>query len=90
MPEPPEFFRPPQDERTRLYYVAGFMDGTKAGRAETLALIQQVKALHTDPALEHRRQLAEVEIVEAEARIRKAVADRRELYAQRKKFPADP
>jgi hypothetical protein len=48
------------------------------GGTETVAKI-------FDPELERRRQLAEVEILEAEARIRKALADTREFYAQRRK-----
>jgi hypothetical protein len=70
------------------------LDGCNAGREEALALIATSKsetvAKAVDPELERRRQLAEVEILEAEGRIKKALADTRGFYAQRRKPTAVP
>jgi len=96
MTESMKFFRPPSDEPCRIYYLHGFIDGCNAGRAETLDLLVHLKAQDPaktqvfDPEIEHRRQLAEVEILEADARIRKALADTREFYATRRKPAAVP
>ena len=91
MTEVMKFYRPPDDESLRVQYLHGFIAGSNAGRAETLEVIARTKtqveasAQVLDPELERRRQLAEVEILEAEARIRKALADMREFYATRRK-----
>jgi hypothetical protein len=96
MTESMKFFRPPSDEPGRIYYLHGFIDGCNAGREATLELIARIKTQDeasttvVDPEIERRRQLAEVEILEAEARIRKALADTREFYAQRRKPAAVP
>ena len=96
MTESMKFFRPPSDEPGRNYYLHGFIDGCNAGREETLALIARIKTKDSadpkvlDQEIERRRQLAEVEILEADARIRKALADMREFYAQRRKPAAVP
>ena len=89
MAETMKFYRPPDDEPLRIQYLHGFIAGCSAGRAETLEVIARTKDQAStkvlDPELERRRQLAEVEILEADARIRKALADTREFYALRKK-----
>ena len=89
-----KFFRPPTGAEHRATYMHGFIDGCNAGREEALALIATTKtetfAKAIDPELERRRQVAEVEILEAEVRIRKALADTREFYAQRRKPAAVP
>jgi hypothetical protein len=88
-----KFFRPPAGAEHRVTYMHGFIDGCNAGREEALALIAATKsemvAAVIDPELERRRQIAEVEIVEAEARLKRALADRSEYYAQRRKPKAD-
>ena len=90
------FFNPPSDEKYRVQYLHGYMDGCKAGGADMLDLIARLKAQDPaksqqfDPELERRRQLAEAEILEAEVRIRKALAETREFYAQRRKPAAVP
>ena len=86
------FFQPPSGAEHRVTYLHGFIDGCNAGREETLAAIAAAKsetAKVIDPELERRRQIAEVEIVEAEARLKRALADSREYYAQRRKPKAD-
>jgi hypothetical protein len=88
-----KFFRPPAGAEHRVTYLHGFIDGCNAGREETLAAIAAAKsetAKVIDPELERRRQIAEVEIVEAEAPLRRALADSREFYAQRRKPTAVP
>jgi len=91
MAESMKFYRPPDDEPLRIQYLHGFIAGCNAGRAETLEVIARTKAQDQastqvlDPEIERRRQIAEVEILEADARIRKALADTREFYALRKK-----
>ena len=96
MTETYKFFNPPIDEKFRVQYLAGYMDGCKAGGADMLDLVARLKAQDPvrtqvfDPEIEPRRQLAEVEILEADARIRKALAETREFYAQRRKPAAVP
>jgi len=96
MTESLKFYRPPSDEEGRVQYLHGFIDGCNAGRAETLEMLAHLKALDPtksqvfDPEIERRRQLAEVEILEADARIKKALAETREFYAQRRKPAAVP
>ena len=94
MTESLKFYRPPINEPGHTQYLYGFIDGCNAGRAATLEVITRTKdrtsLLVLDPELERRRQLAEVEILEADARIRKALADTRESYAQRRKPAAVP
>ena len=89
-----KFFRPPTGAEHRVTYLHGFIDGCNAGREETLAAIAAANAATApkafDPELERRRQLAEVEILEADARIRKALAETREANVQRKKPAAVP
>jgi hypothetical protein len=89
-----KFFRPPTGAEHRATYMHGFIDGCNAGREEALALIATSKSETIgkviDPELERRRQIAEVEILEADARIRKAVAETREFYAKRRKPAAVP
>jgi hypothetical protein len=91
MAETMKFYRPPDDEPMRIQYLHGFIAGCNAGRAETLEVIARTRTQDQaatkvlDPELERRRQLAEVEILEADARIRKALADTREFYATRRK-----
>jgi len=95
MVETMKFYRPPDDEARRIPYLHGFIAGCNAGRAETLEMIErmrtqeQVGAQVLDPLIERRRQLAEVEILEADARIKRALANTREFYAQRKKPTAE-
>jgi len=87
-----KFFNPPSDEKFRVQYLHGYMDGCKAGGVDMLELIAQlqppVPAIDQDIA--HRKQIAETEILEADARIKKALADTREFYAQRRKPAAVP
>ena len=78
MDESMTFYRPPDDEASRIQYLHGFIAGCNAGRAATLDVIARTKdqaGTHVlDPELGRRRQLAEVEILEAEARIKKVPA----------------
>jgi len=94
MTESLKFYRPPINEPGHTQYLYGFIDGCNAGRAVTLEVIagtkDQTRSLALDPELERRRQLAEVEILEADARIKKALAETREFYAQRRKPAAVP
>ncbi len=96
MTESTKFYRPLTDEPDRLHYLYGFIEGCNAGRAATLEIIARTKAQDQasakvlDPEIERRRQLAEVEILEAGARIRRTLAETREAYAQRKKPAAVP
>jgi len=96
MTEVMKFYRPPEEETLRIQYLHGFIAGCNAGRAETLEVIErtrtqeQVGAHVLDPELERRRQLAEVEILEADARIKRALAETREFYAKRKRPTAEP
>jgi len=87
MTETYKFFNPPIDERFRVQYLNGYMDGCKAGGADMLELMAllQPPTPAIDSEIARRKQLAETEILEAEARIKKALADTREFYAQRRK-----
>jgi len=89
MTEVMKFYRPPEEETLRIQYLHGFIDGCNAGRAETPEMIARAKDQAStqllDPEIERRRQIAEVEILEAEARIKKSLANTREFYAQRRK-----
>ena len=91
MTESMKFYRPPSDEPGRIYYLHGFIEGCNAGRESTIELIARIKTQDLadkkvlDPEVERCRQLAEVEILEADARIRKALAEAREFYTQRRK-----
>jgi len=87
MTETFKFFNPPIDERFRIQYLHGYMDGCKAGGFDMLELMAHLQppTPAIDPEIARRKQLAEVEILEADARIKKALADTREFYAQRRK-----
>ena len=87
MTETYKFFNPPIDERFRIQYLHGYMDGCKAGGVDMLELMAQLQppTPAIDPEIARRKQLAETEILEADARIKKALADTREFYAQRRK-----
>ena len=92
MTETYKFFNPPMDEKFRVQYLAGYMDGCKAGAADMLELIAELNppTPAVDPDIARRKHLAEAEILEAEARIKRAYADSREDYAKRKKTATDP
>ena len=95
MTESMKFFRPPSDEPARIYYLHGFIDGCNAGREQAFEMIARTKAQDeineksVEPELARRRQQAEVEILEAEAKLRKATADLREVEAARRKRAAE-
>ena len=87
-----KFFHPPTDEKFRVQYLAGYMDGCKAGAADMLELIAQLNppTPAIDPDIARRKHLAEAQILEAEARIKRVYAEIREHYAKCKKPASDP